>query len=239
MRKITILLPLITILLSFTCLNVFAADQEKYVYDRADLFSDPEIEAIESEARKYFGASYASIYIVTDDSDYVSYYGDHFISEYKVADNCIILIITANSRHNYDLYTYGKCYYKISNAEVDYILDHDGVYGNIKNGRYYEGAMSFISLASESCETDRSAVVGLTVTLSLISGAIVIISVIASYKRKSRSDKYPLNRYCKLDLTRERDDFRGSFVTHRTINSGGGKGGRSGGGGGSGHRGGR
>ena len=239
MRKLTVTLLLIMLLLSAACLNVFAAEQEQYVYDRSGVFSDSEIEAIEAEARKYFSESYASIYIVTDDSDYVSYYGDHFISEYKVADNCIILIITANSRHNYDLYTYGKCYYKISNAEVDYILDHDSIYGNIKNGRYFEGAMSFISLASETCETDRSAVVALTVTLSLISGAIVIVCITVSYKRKARSDKYPLNRYCKLDLTLERDDFRGSFVTHRTINSGGGKGGRSGGGGGSGHRGGR
>lgn len=239
MKKLTVVFLLTAIILSVFGLNVYAAEQEKCVYDRAGVFSDIEIEALEAEAKNYFASSYASIYIVTDDSTYVSYYGDHFRSEYNIPKDSVILIITANSRHNYDLYTYGKCYNKISNAEIDRLLDDDTVYGNIKNGRYFEGAKSFIALASDACATDRNAIITLTVICSLVSGLILIIGVTASYKRKSRSDKYPLNRYCKLELTLDRDDFRGSFVTHRKINTGSGGRGRSGGGGGSGHRGGR
>ena len=239
MRKLTAVLMIFAVMFTFFGLNINAAEQERYVYDRAGIFDDSEIEALEAEAKKYFASSYASLYIVTDDSDFVSYYGEHFISEYSIPKNSVVFIITANSRHNYDVYTYGKCNFKISNAEIDRILDDDGVYGNIKNGRYFEGAKAFIPLAADACATNVNAIIAMTVILSLVSGVIVIAGVTASYKRKSRSDKYPLNRYCKLELTLDRDDFRGSFVTHRRINTGNGGRGRSGGGGGSGHRGGR
>jgi len=239
MRRFFLSVITFLVILLIFAMPSFAEVDRKAIYDRAEIFSEEEIEALEKSAKQYFGDLYASVYIVTDDSNNVSYYGEHFKAEYKIPEDSVILIITANKWHNYDIYTYGKCYYKISNAEIDNILDADDVYGNIKNGRYFEGATSFIQLSAAACQTNYFSIVVLTVTLTAISGLIVVLSVVYNYKRKSRSDKYPLNRYCRLDLTVQRDDFRGTFVTQRRIQTGSGRGGRSGRGGGSGHRGGR
>jgi hypothetical protein len=44
--------------------------------------------------------------------------------------------------------------------------------------------------------------------------------VVYSYKRKLRSEIYPLDRYASLELTGRTDIFIGKFVTRRTINTG-------------------
>ncbi len=244
MKKTFVLAVLIFTVL-ITPLPSNAAEQDKYVYDLAGILTETEINEIESAAKNYFSGSYASVYIVTDPSGNVSYYGEDFIEEYPEAGkNSIILIITDNSRHNYNLYTYGKCNRLISNSEVDMILDDPEVYNNIKiNNDYAAASVRFLELSSEACKPEYLKAILLGVFVGLAASVITGVCIVYSYGRKMRSEKYPLGQFAKLDLTRKEDFFTGSFVTKQTIHksSGSGRSGSRGGGGGGGrgHRGGR
>lgn len=232
-----------SVVLVIVALFVPISAKERVVYDRAGIFTESEIEMIEDAAETAYAKLDISVYIVTDDSRYVSYYGDHFRAEYDISDDAVILVITANRENNYDLYTYGKAAKYIHDGEVSDILDADGVYNNIKSGRYAEGAIAFVSESAEACDKDILAYVIIGSIGGLIAAAITFACIVHSYKTKLHSEKYPLDRYATLDLKERRDDFCGSFVTRRRIQSSSGGGGRGGsfhgGGGGSGHRGGR
>lgn len=69
--------------------------------------------------------------------------------------------------------------------------------------------------------SDFNLVIALVVGISvgLISVIVTVIIVVYTYKKKLKSEKYPLNRYSTLDLTDQRDIFTGSFVTRRRINN--------------------
>ena len=86
--------------------------------------------------------------------------------------------------------------------------------------------------------------VSIAIVAAIIALAIGIGSCVAvymAYKKKNASVDYPLERFAQLKLTEDRDEFAGTFVTRRVIQSGsgGGYGGGSAHGGGGGHRGGR
>lgn len=245
MKRILSGILLMTAVIFTFGLTVSAEGQDKAVYDRAGVFTESEISEIERAANEAFAKLDASIYIVTDDSRYVSYYGDHFKSEYAIEGNAIVLIITDNPNHNYDMYTYGKADRRISDFEVDDILDDGSVYDNIKGGLYKDGAIGFINLSAKAYRPNYIALVLWCIILGLAAAGITAWCVISSYKKKIRSEVYPLNHYAKMDLTFKNDKLIGTFVTKRRIHTssssrgGGRSGGRSGGGGGGGHRGGR
>ncbi len=181
-------------------------------------------------------------------------WGEEILSRYGLAEfhDIVILVITYDYEYHYDLYTYGKAVSKLSNREVNNILDAPDVFDNLKGGALFEGSMAFTVHTEDALLTAALApsnfplsffliCIGLAILLALIVCACVFFS----YKKKKRSSSYPLEAYTKLDLTESRDIFLGSHVTKRYIppsNSGGRSGGgRSGGsrGGGGGHRGGR
>ena len=235
MRRIFATVILAIVLVSVFSLTAFAAADplDKIVYDRAGVFTPSEIAEIEAKARELYKNSYASVYVVTDDSPYANGYEEEdFISEYDIVGDGIILVITDNANRNYNLYPFGKCYSKISDAEYNEILDDSRVYNNIKSGRYKEGAIACIELAEIACRPNVAGyVIGASVTVIVIVGIFVGCTVY-SYKRKMRSEKYPLNRFARLDLNVQRDDFITKFVSVQVIrtNSSSGGGGRSSGG---------
>lgn len=245
--KKTALVIMVVFALSIMLFPCRAATQEKYVYDLAGILTAEQISEIENAAEKYFGDSYASVYIVTDPTGKVKYYGEDFIADYPQASkNSVILIITDNFQHNYNLYTYGKCNRLISNSEVDLILDDPDVYNNIKISQDYVAAsLRFLELASEASRPQYLKAVLLGVFSALVVSAVTGLCIVLCYNRKSRSEKYPLSKYAKLELVRKDDILTGTFVTKRVIqrpSSGSGRtggSGRIGGGGGRGHRGGR
>ena len=131
---------------------------------------------------------------------------------------------------------------------MDEILDHRTVLPVIKSGQIYHGASAFLTVASEKYanEVTLPSPYLSALPVALILGAFVALMICLgikkSYSTKKRSVDYPLDRFAKLELTEERDEFTGSFVTTRIISSGngGGRGGSGGGsGGGRGHAGGR
>ncbi len=250
MKKRILTLLCVVILIALCTLTVSAEEGKRAVYDRVGLFTQEEIASLEAQAKKYYSKLDADVYIVTDDSEgsyiygnyFLPYTGDKFTNEYGITGDSVILIITANSNRNYDLYTYGEAYSALSDSDVDTILDHRDVYGNIKNEKYFDGAMAFISISADEYALNIDELLIIAIVISVIVTAIFLGCTYYSYNKKLRSEKYPLNRYASLELTHRDDAFAGSFVTKRRIqSSSGGRsgGGRSGGGGGGGHRGGR
>ncbi len=238
------------LLLAVFSTPVFAdKKQVKAVYDLAGLFTEDEIVEMQQAADDFYSKTKCNIYIVTENQtpyhnsdDRVDYWGEDFVDDYLKGDagNSVILIITDNSDRNYNLYTYGSCDRRISDSEVNEILDAPLVYDNIKNAANYSVAITeFIQLSAKACE----AKIGLAILIGVIFGVVATAAtagcIIYTYKKKSRSDKYPLNRFANLNLTHRDDVFMGTFITKRVISQGGGRSGSRGGGGGGGHRGGR
>ncbi len=244
-KKIFSLTFAVVLVLVVFAFPVSAKENKKTVYDLADMLTEQETAEIENAAKKHFSDNGCSVYIVTAKSSdgRVNYFGEHFVEEHLKGDggDSVILIITDNYQRNYDIYTYGKPDRRISDSEIDDILDNPAVFDNIKGGKNYAAACTkFISMSATACE----AKMGLAVILGCIFGALAaigaIIGIACYYKKKSRSEKYPLNQFASLQLTESNDIFAGTFITKRVINtSSGGKRGGSFGGGGRGHRGGR
>ena len=145
----------------------------------------------------------------------------------------------------YDMYTYGDASEKINAKEVEYILDHESVYNAIKSGKVADGACAFLALSAQGylgrVGVSYWIISIVSLVIALLIGAFACGSVYAHYKQKNKSVDYPLDRFAKLQLTREKDHFNGTFVTKRVISSDNGTNGGRGSfhGGGSGHRGGR
>ncbi len=234
-RFLSLLITVITVYASFSVSSFAKADnQEKIVYDIVGIFTDSEIAQIEEAAKRFYAKSYASVYVVSArTASPTGYDGDDFRSEYDISGDGIILVINDNANRNYNIYPYGKCYSKISDKEYNEILDSPDVYYNIKGGNYKSGAIACIELCEKAC---RPNVVGYVVGASVavvISVLIFVLCTVYSYKKKSRSEKYPLSRFARLDLKLRKDDFITKFVTVQVIkssSSGGSRGGSRGGG---------
>lgn len=242
LKRISLFTVIVLLLSALFMISSYAAQDSKSVYDRANIFTDEEAARIETAANRHFANKKASVYIVTDSSSRVRYFGDHFKEEYDVDKNAVILIITDNNNKNYDVYTYGSCDRKISFSEIDIILDDPEIYDNIKyNSDPASAAIRFIELSADACETEVGGAIILGIVFGITVSGITFGCVVYSYKRKSRSEKYPLERFANLELTMHEDNFAGSFVTRRVIRTNNNHSGRSGGfsSRGSGHRGGR
>ena len=232
MRKKYIAYMFILIVFSVFFLNSCKKDQrEKIVYDKADILTTAEESEIEAEAKKYFEDSFSAIYVVTDDSEnYENYQGDDFLNEESIQQgDIIVIIVTDNESRNYNIYEYGKSYKKISYDEHFEILDDPGVYKNIKSGNYKAGIIRCMELCAYECRTDFFAIFAIAIAVAILITGIFVGCIIYSYNKKIRSEKYPLDRYAKLDLKVSNDSFVGKFVTVSVIKSSSFHGNRSGG----------
>ncbi|MBQ2735465.1 MAG: TPM domain-containing protein [Clostridia bacterium] len=236
------------------CFASVPQEPEKVVYDRADLLSDANESALNDAVREVWSmAENCSFYVATHELTYryAPYYtGDDFLDDhdFSSSNNLVLLVITLDQgTYYYNMYTYGNATNRIRDQEVDFILDHDDVYPNIKSGKLLEGASAFMSLAVKAYDgriagASYVTIVIVSFVIALIIGVVACVGVKSAYSMKKKSVDYPLNKFAKLELTDQKDVFTGSFVTKRIIDTdSGGRGGSGGGGrgGGGGHRGGR
>ena len=179
-------------------------------------------------------------------------WGDNFLAAHGLdGDDDLILMVVEVTHYevNYYMYTYGDAERKINQKELNYILDANDVYINLKNGDMVEGLCTYAELSAQAYNGRLGVSWALILIIALIVGAVAgfisVGSIAAGYKKKNPSQSYPLDRFAKLELTKERDREIGKFVTTTIISTGGhggrggGGGGRPGGGGGGGFRGGR
>ena len=252
-RRVFFLLLIVSALLVLLAVPTCALAQppEQLVFDRAGFFTSDELETVEKVAfQACVDSENCAFYIATHESMYndLSYVGNDFLYEHGLtySGNIVLLVITLDhGTYYYDMYTYGNATDRISDKEVDYILDHDDVFDNLKGGELEEGASAFVTLSAKAYN-GRVGVSYLTIgivsfLIALVIGIIACVGVKSAYSMKKKSVDYPLHKFAKMELTEHQDVFTGSFVTKRIIESnsgsrGGGGGGRGGGGG---HRGGR
>ncbi len=249
MKKTVTILLAFTLLCSLFVLSVGAESMPVgAVYDRAgflDTLEENELKTLLAEAAANTGCSY---YIVTHKMLAASdeYWGEDFLDDQNLSqrDDIIVLIITQDKgKYYYDLYTYGLAEDRITDDEVDQILDTPEVYNNLKAGRLMEGIKAFIPVSRDCINTKEIDWIRIIVPLCLgaLIGGISCYGVVKSYSTKKKSVDYPLERFAKLELIDRDDRFMGTFVTKRIIqtSSGSRSGGGGGRGGGGGHRGGR
>lgn len=240
-KTFALLFSFIAVISVFSVVS-FAWSEENCVYDYGNLFSEEDVKAINDAAKKNFGDTNCSVYIVSAPEG-SKYWGDDFRKDNPSTDKNAVILIFSNKGYNYDIYTYGKCNRLISDGEVEDILDCADVYDSVKlYGDCKKAAITFIEMSADACKPKIGLAILIGCIFGLTAAGTVAICIIVSYKQKSRSEKYPLERYAKLELNNSQDLFAGSFITKRRINNSSGSG-RSGGGssfgGGSGHRGGR
>lgn len=241
-RIVALVISILTVTLLLVSLSVYA-DSSDRVFDPADLLLASEERALEEHIRSLEEKCGIKFYFVSHRSDYDDYAPEKFVFDYGITEtNFVLLTVVKRSYEiNYYIDTWGDSESKISNKEVNYILDDTDVYDNIKYGSIFEGSLAFFTL-SEKAYSGRLGASYLTITvISLIIASIisfaVCCAVYAVYKKKQRQIKYPLDKYAKLELTHSNDIFVGSYVTRRRIRRSGSS--SSGGGGGGSHRGGR
>ena len=246
------------ILSVFLCTHIYALDRQ--VFDRADIISQNDKEKIEDAIRACMKESDFDFYVVThsckinENSSYNPdiYTGEDFMYEngLSLLDDVIILIITYDYEDDiyyYDMYTYGDAYHAVSQTEADRILDSDSVYPQIKSGNLTGGSIAFVELSSAAATGHLHApwgkIILISAVLAAITAVICCLVIIGKYKMKIKATNYPLDRFCRLNLTDKADIYTGTFVTRRKISTSGSSGGRGGSrsrsGGGRGHRGGR
>lgn len=226
-----------------------AADERQYIYDDSGKLTQQQFNELSQKA-KQISEKNGALFIAAVNDGYIQY-GDKFCSVNGIStlQDVVLLIITLqNGNINYDIYTYGDAYSKISDREIDRILDARGV-SNIKEGDFYGGISAYLTKSSKAYGGLLWAEPKVPVICGIVVGAIAMLiislSIVASYKKKMRSTNYPLERYTTINIKESNDIFLGRTVTKVRINSGssgGGGGGRSSGGGvggGGGHRGGR
>ncbi len=250
-RLFTVLLLLLLLMLAIIPTTVFAetAQSTTLVDDTAGFFSEEEEEqlrqALLQAAESTDGA--CTFFLATHEMQThysPRYVGEDFLKKHDLSnkDNFVILIITLDGGvYYYDMYTYGDAYGKLSDKEVNYILDHGSVYDSIKSGALLNGSTAFFKLAAKGYNgrvgTSYAIIATVSLCIAVLIGIACCAGVYSSYTKRKKSVEYPLERFAKLDLTENADVFVGSFVTKRVIQSDNG-GGRHGGGGGSGHGGG-
>lgn len=231
------------------CLAVLPASAAAgRVHDPADMLTDAEEATLTAHMDELSAQYGVELYMATYDADHL--FDDEWGDEYcrKVQNlygrDAVLLIVTydrLDRMYYYDMYTYGRANTAIRGVEVNYVLDHGSVYGNLKSGRIVAGATAFFD-QSVRCYAERVGIswwiiVAVSAVIALVIALAVCGGVKASYGKKRAKVDYPLDRYAKLDLTRERDAFVREYVTRTYVPRSNGGGSRHGGGGG--HRGGR
>ena len=254
-RAGAILLALICVL-GMLCLPAMAAEggvrSQDRVYDPAGMLTAEQAAALADRMNALSAESGVELYLATYVADYWrdDFYGDDYCTRVKnlKGSDAVLLVVTyerLNHTYYYNMYTYGEANYAINPKEVNYVLDMDDVYYNIKSGNVAEGAEEFFVWSAKAFEgrvgVSWVLIILVSALISVVIALIVCAGIVAAYKKKRASVEYPLDRYAKLDLICEKDSFVREYVTRtyspKSDSSGGGSGRRHGGGGG--HRGGR
>ncbi len=249
----TLLVCLLAMLWLLPTAGAASADTAAKVYDPTDLIPADVEQALSDHLIALEQEHGVALYMATYEAknyrdDFTGTEYCHTIHNLNGTD-AVLLIVTydhSDGIYYYDLYTYGKANQRLTNTEVDYILDHDSVYDNLKGGRLAAGAEAFFDLSAKGYTgrvgVSMAIIIAVCAVISLIIALIVCGSVVSAYRRKHPSVEYPLDRYATLNLTSHEDRFLHKSVTRVHVPRNNGSGGRGGGsrhGGGGGHRGGR
>lgn len=251
MLKRTAALLLLLACLTATLVLPTAATDGGRVYDPVGMLSADEAAGLASRLDALSAEAGVELYLATYRSkgSYDDFYGDDYCTRVQNLNgtDAVLLVVTYEypiDTYYYNMYTYGKANYAISQKEVEYILDTYDVYHNLKGGEICEGAETFFEMSAKAFTGRVGAPMAVIIVVSAVISLIIALAVrgavVAVYKKKKASVDYPLDRFARLELTHEEDHYVTEHTTrtYSPRSSGGSSGGgRHGGGGG--HRGGR
>ena len=226
----------------------------KYVYDKAEMLTEEEERALNEKLKLASAQCGCEIYFVVSEywQNFGGYEGWYFDELGLDASQDLMVLDVQHDKsgeYYYYLDTYGDVYSKISDREVNRLLDDKEVYNNIKSGNLIHGANRFVILAEDAVNGNLPApwlkIILISSLIGFIPAAVAVAIVVYRYKKKLKSEIYPLSKYARLsiDQSRTSDVFLNSYITKVRIQSSSSSRGRSGGGGrrsgGGGRRGGR
>ena len=237
MKKLYFLLLLTVLTLSLFPLLSLANPfyPQRHVYDTIGALTPEEQASLEQEAKAIAGE--VNLYVVFDNADNPDYMSQHGLDR---SDDFVLLVVhRSGSTWYYDMHIYGKFYDYINDEEMNAVLDHSDVYGNLKFGNLYDGALAWMRETKLAAGKNWGDILVPAIAVGFVAAAIAVAVVAVKYVTKQKATNYPLSKYAKMDVTDKRDIFINSTVTSYTVSNGNGGGGRSGGGGGGGRHGGR
>ncbi len=221
---------------------VFAKGEVQYgVYDDMEVLTESELADLNAKLSAFASEKEVNAFIYLVPRSY--YQGKDFLAQKGISeseDTFLICVTVEYGTYYFDCYTYGKADQRISDSELEEILD-SGM--PIKRGFLANGLSNMILNTHhryESAGVHWGSVIKISLILSAIGAGVFYLTIVLVYRRKNRGASYPLESYTQLTLTAQEDRFLGTFVTKtRIVRSSSSGGGRSSHGGGSGHRGGR
>ena len=253
MKKRILALALLTVILVSAILPISAqsVSKETHLFDLADLLTEKDEFDVYSNIVNFIDEADIHIVIITDTLIHVKDWTIRgYLSDISSPDIIVLTVSLVEGSYYYNLFTYGRAHTGLSDSDVNAILDHPTVYGNLKGGNISTGIIEFINVTKEYAANipqeqmpEEAGIdwsfLPVAILISVVSALICCGIVVARYKMKLKPTNYPLERFARLELTDRQDIFVGSFVTKRRINTGSSGGGHSGGGRSGGHRGGR
>ncbi len=213
------------------------------VYDGADLLTDEEEATLQalSDTLKEETDGAACVVITTFDfySNAIFELEKCGVPETFAHDYAaVVIFVSFSGTIEFETYTEGSMTSRISDGKLQTIMDH--IEQDIKYGDVMQGISTYfheMTDAHTAGHTGTFIIVG--AVLGVVTFLAILIGVVVSYKRKSRSPSYPLSDFTQLYLTEESEHFRTKVVTVTHVSSSSGSSGRGGGGGGGGRSGGR
>lgn len=250
-KQLTCLILFLTALFWFP---TAAAASTTHIEDDADLFSDTQIQQLETDAAALGKEIKGEVYIHTtfDYIDDMQYYSNVYLKG-KVGEtgNGAVLVIDMNQR-NYYISTMGNMIDFITDSRLETMKQ--GVEDSLRNGDNFGAATSYLTDAKKyvkagvpgghyriDSETGKITYYKvLTATEILIALAAAAVAAIAffvviksKYQLKMGTYKYPYQQNSEVNLTVNENRLINSFVTTRRIPRNNSSGGGFGGGGGS------
>ncbi len=232
LKKLFAVIFSMALLLSLTAFSVSAEGGR--VIDQVGLFTEQERaelnRAIDEAEKKSDGVRY---FIVTEKNLYADKERLMRLCGASETDDVCILSVKISAEYSqryYDFYTNGLATKRISDSEVDDILDDPAVFENLRYDNAAAGVLRFLEITPDAIAVPYLTIILIAVFAGLTGAGIAVAAVVSTYKKKMRSTNYPLDKYARLDLTGNEDQFIGKHVSVVITSSGGSGGGRSGGG---------
>ena len=234
-KRIFIPLTLIIVFLVSIACSIGSLASTSRVYDSIGHLDTAERSSLESKLAEAEAECGVAIRV---------YIGDEYMfSERSVLravgmtidDDVIILSVECvYGEYYYELFAYGEGDRYLSYSASEDILDSSVVYGNIKSGNLYDGALGFAEMSADYVNEGRFSslvtVIVVSVILALIAGGVFFGVTLYRYKKKLKSAVYPVSNYASLELLHSSDNFIGSYVTRTRVSSSSSRGGGGGGG---------
>ena len=234
--KRTLLFTLFAIILLFA-LGFSSLAAIKRVSDPYALLDPSSIMELETELLAAEEECGIPIYIYINDASKGGYLYEYDIEEMYGDSDTVVLLIERMTWGEYqcELFTYGRAYGYISDSAADDILWSEAI-TVIKSGQLADGISRFVTLVvektAEGIRDGKTTALIIAIALALIAGGSAFGLVFFFYKRKLKSQQYPLSKFASLKLDYSTDNFIGSNVVRTRVSSSSSGGGRSGGGGG-------